>query len=66
MRKSMAPTTLRNDKITWIDNIQLVMCWMGVLRWRGDAAHSSYDNSVIIRAIQQNQCMGKVGDNNHH
>jgi len=39
---------------------------MGVLRWRGDAAHSSYDNSVIIRAIQQNQCMGKVGDNNHH
>eukprot|EP00984_Skeletonema_dohrnii_P026388 scaffold15751_cov160-Skeletonema_dohrnii-CCMP3373.AAC.1 len=39
---------------------------MGVLQWRGDAARSSYEESVIIRALQQNQCMGKVGDNNHH
>ena len=49
---------------------QLLVCWMGVLRWRrwrGDAARSSYDESVIIRAMQQTQCMGsREIDSNHY
>ena len=40
---------------------------MGVLRWRGDAARSSYDESVIIRTMQQTQCMGsREIDSNHY
>eukprot|EP00984_Skeletonema_dohrnii_P007863 scaffold2901_cov91-Skeletonema_dohrnii-CCMP3373.AAC.7 len=62
----MAPTAPRNNKITWIDDKTTSGVLDGLLWWRGNAARSSYDESVIIRALKQNQRMGKVGDNNHH
>mmetsp|Transcript_16323 Transcript_16323/g.32991 ORF Transcript_16323/g.32991 Transcript_16323/m.32991 type:complete len:104 (-) Transcript_16323:227-538(-) len=59
MRKSMAPTTLRNNETTWIDDITTSDLLDGcTVMDVDDAARSSYDESVIIRAMQQSQCMG--------
>jgi len=50
----MAPTTLRNNKITWIDDKTTSGVLDGcIVVEAGDVASPSYVESVIIRALQQ-------------
>ena len=58
MRQSTAPKTPSNNETTWIDDITTSDLLDGcTVMDVGDVARPSYDESVIIRAIQQNQCM---------
>lgn len=68
MRQSTAPKTPSNNETTWIDDITTSNLVDGcTVMDVDDAARSSYDESVIIRAMQQTQCMGsREIDSNHY
>ena len=54
----MAPTTPRSNKITWIDDKTTSGVLDGCIAVERRRSSFTYDESVIIRAMQQTQCMG--------